>query len=255
MPLHFRKSCRLTANFWLQLQVAEIDEVDAARARELLDASEPPLLVDVREPDEWDEGHIPGADPRPARQPRVAHRAAPPPTARSRSSSTAPAATAPRSPRRRSRSSATRTSSRSPAATPTGSGTASRRELPRALDAREARALQPPPADPRGRRGGAAEAARLARAADRRRRPRLARRRSTSPRPASARSASSTTTSSTRRTCSARSLHSTESLGEPKAESAKRDDRGAQPRRRGRDRTRSASPPRTSTGSSPTAGT
>jgi molybdopterin/thiamine biosynthesis adenylyltransferase/rhodanese-related sulfurtransferase len=39
----------------------EIDEVDATRARELLDAPEPPLFVDVRESDEWDEGHVPGA--------------------------------------------------------------------------------------------------------------------------------------------------------------------------------------------------
>jgi molybdopterin/thiamine biosynthesis adenylyltransferase/rhodanese-related sulfurtransferase len=40
---------------------AEIDEVDAQTARELLDSAEPPLLVDVRRRDEWDEGHIPGA--------------------------------------------------------------------------------------------------------------------------------------------------------------------------------------------------
>jgi molybdopterin/thiamine biosynthesis adenylyltransferase/rhodanese-related sulfurtransferase len=40
---------------------AEIEEVDAVRARELLDSTEPPLLVDVREPDEWSEGHLPGA--------------------------------------------------------------------------------------------------------------------------------------------------------------------------------------------------
>jgi sulfur-carrier protein adenylyltransferase/sulfurtransferase len=40
---------------------SEIDEVDAVRARELLDTPEPPLLVDVREPDEWSEGHLPGA--------------------------------------------------------------------------------------------------------------------------------------------------------------------------------------------------
>jgi sulfur-carrier protein adenylyltransferase/sulfurtransferase len=38
----------------------EIAEVDAARARELIDAGDV-LLVDVREQDEWDEGHIPGA--------------------------------------------------------------------------------------------------------------------------------------------------------------------------------------------------
>jgi adenylyltransferase/sulfurtransferase len=40
---------------------AEIDEVDAQTARELLDTAERPLLVDVRRRDEWDEGHIPGA--------------------------------------------------------------------------------------------------------------------------------------------------------------------------------------------------
>ncbi|HEY5059259.1 MAG TPA: molybdopterin-synthase adenylyltransferase MoeB [Gaiellaceae bacterium] len=45
----------------LQQVKAEIDEVDSARARELLDGSESPLFVDVREPDEWNDGHIPGA--------------------------------------------------------------------------------------------------------------------------------------------------------------------------------------------------
>jgi molybdopterin/thiamine biosynthesis adenylyltransferase len=40
---------------------AEIDEIDAQTARELLETAEPPLLVDVRRRDEWDEGHIPGA--------------------------------------------------------------------------------------------------------------------------------------------------------------------------------------------------
>ena len=38
-----------------------IEEIDAARAHDLLDADEPPLLLDVRERDEWDEGHLPGA--------------------------------------------------------------------------------------------------------------------------------------------------------------------------------------------------
>jgi molybdopterin/thiamine biosynthesis adenylyltransferase/rhodanese-related sulfurtransferase len=42
----------------LQQVKAEIEEVDAARAQELLDAS---VFVDVREEDEWREGHIPGA--------------------------------------------------------------------------------------------------------------------------------------------------------------------------------------------------
>ena len=36
---------------------SEISEVDAAQARDL----DGHLFVDVREPDEWDEGHIPGA--------------------------------------------------------------------------------------------------------------------------------------------------------------------------------------------------
>jgi molybdopterin/thiamine biosynthesis adenylyltransferase/rhodanese-related sulfurtransferase len=39
----------------------EISEVDAARARELLSAETPPLLIDVRELEEWAEGRIPGA--------------------------------------------------------------------------------------------------------------------------------------------------------------------------------------------------
>jgi len=38
----------------------EIDEVDATRARELFETGDP-VIVDVREQDEWDEGHIPGA--------------------------------------------------------------------------------------------------------------------------------------------------------------------------------------------------
>ena len=39
---------------------AEIAEVDAARARELIEGGDP-VILDVREQDEWDEGHIPGA--------------------------------------------------------------------------------------------------------------------------------------------------------------------------------------------------
>ena len=45
----------------LQQVKSEIEEVDAPQVRELLESPEPPLLVDVREPDEWTEGHIPGA--------------------------------------------------------------------------------------------------------------------------------------------------------------------------------------------------
>jgi molybdopterin/thiamine biosynthesis adenylyltransferase/rhodanese-related sulfurtransferase len=45
----------------LQQVKAEIEEVDAARASGLLEADEPPIVLDVRERDEWEEGHIPGA--------------------------------------------------------------------------------------------------------------------------------------------------------------------------------------------------
>src|SRR3989440_4045790 len=45
----------------LQQIRGEIDEIDAGRASALLDSDEPPLLVDVRERDEWEEGHIPDA--------------------------------------------------------------------------------------------------------------------------------------------------------------------------------------------------
>ena len=39
----------------------EIDEISAVEAHERHAQPEPPLFVDVREPDEWEEGHIPGA--------------------------------------------------------------------------------------------------------------------------------------------------------------------------------------------------
>jgi sulfur-carrier protein adenylyltransferase/sulfurtransferase len=44
----------------LQQARAEIAEADAERFRELIDSGDP-VIVDVREQDEWDEGHIPGA--------------------------------------------------------------------------------------------------------------------------------------------------------------------------------------------------
>jgi len=44
----------------LQQVKAEISEVDASEARALLEDA-PPAVVDVREQDEWDEGHLPGA--------------------------------------------------------------------------------------------------------------------------------------------------------------------------------------------------
>ena len=45
----------------LQEAKASIEEVDARRAQELLEDEDSPLLVDVRERDEWEQGRIPGA--------------------------------------------------------------------------------------------------------------------------------------------------------------------------------------------------
>src|SRR6476660_708816 len=45
----------------LQEAKASIEEVDARRAQELLGDEDSPLLVDVRERDEWEQGRIPGA--------------------------------------------------------------------------------------------------------------------------------------------------------------------------------------------------
>ncbi len=58
----------------LQQVKAEIDEVDASRARELLGEGEA-AAVDVRERDEWEEGHIPGAVhiPRGSLEGRIEH--------------------------------------------------------------------------------------------------------------------------------------------------------------------------------------
>ena len=140
----------------------------------MLESDEPPALLDVREQDEWDEGHIPGAihvvrgylesqveQALPDRsRPVVVYCAG---------------------------------GHRSAFATKTlqelgyetvyslaGGYTDWKRNgfptvLPKHARRREALALQPPPAHPRGRRGGPAQAARLAHPADRRRRARLAR--------------------------------------------------------------------------------
>ncbi len=45
----------------LEQAKAAIEEIDAGGAQARLNDGEAPLLVDVRERDEWDEGHIPGA--------------------------------------------------------------------------------------------------------------------------------------------------------------------------------------------------
>ena len=63
MPLHGAAIfLKVTSYRELLSQVkSEIDEVDASQARALLDSPAPPLFVDVRERDEWEEGHLPGA--------------------------------------------------------------------------------------------------------------------------------------------------------------------------------------------------
>ena len=168
---------------------------------------------------EWDAGHIPGA----VHVPRghLESRSRPPSrTATRRSSSTAPAASAPSSPRRRWPSWATPTSSSMPAASRAGRRRACRGPRRTVLTpeqkVRYSRHLLIPEVG--AERPG--EAARLEGADHRRRRPRLARRRCTSPRPASARSGSSTSTSSSSRTSSARS--STRPSGSARRRSSRR---------------------------------
>ena len=239
----------------LQQVKAEIDEVDVARgARAARRARRAARRRRARAATSG-RGPHPGRDPHPARQPRVAHRAG---RARSRPADRPLL-------RRRQPLGLRREDAR-------GARLRERRLARRRLHRleaqrlpdraaaharrREARALQPARPDPRGRRGGAAQAARLARPAARRGRARLARRRSTSRRPASDGSASSTTTcvdaSNLQRQIAAldRSGSASWKVGVGEAHA-----RGAQPRRRGRAVPASGSPPRTSSGSSPTAGT
>ena len=52
----------------------EIGEVDAREAQALLAGDDAPVLIDVRELDEFEQGAIPGFRAHPARLPRVAHR-------------------------------------------------------------------------------------------------------------------------------------------------------------------------------------
>ena len=40
---------------------SEIEEIDVPATAQLLEGADPPAIVDVRERDEWQEGHIPGA--------------------------------------------------------------------------------------------------------------------------------------------------------------------------------------------------
>ena len=143
----------------------EIEEADARRANELL-AEDSYAVVDVREQAEWDEGHLPGAVhvSRGNLESRI-EQAVPD---RSQPVLLYCASGIARPSRRaRSTSSATRTSSRSPAASPTGSGTASRSRSQRRSTRRSGAATRATSSSRRSG-GGAGEAARRARPPDRR---------------------------------------------------------------------------------------
>ena len=237
----------------LQQVKSEIDEVDVTQARELLDAPERPLVVDVRELDEWTEGRIPGAIhiPRGNLESRI-EQAAPDHAqpiflycaAGNRSAFAAKSL---------------EELGYENVVSLAGGYTDWKRsglptELPRTLDGEKRAALQPPRPHPRGRRRGPAQAARLARAAARRGRPRLAVR--ALPRGGGRRTARDRRRRPRRRV-------------EPAAPGAALDraprrlEGGVGQARRSRSstptsrscRTSSGSRPRTSSGSSPTAGT
>ena len=155
---------------------AEIDEISTPEAHALLERNggATPLFVDVRLREEWDEGHLPGA----VHVPRN--------NLESRVEALIPDKTRPTRRLLRERL-ALGVRARDAARARLRERRQPRRRLRRleaerlrARDARgahagAARPLRAAPADPRGRRGGPAEAARLARPPDRRRRPRLAR--------------------------------------------------------------------------------
>jgi molybdopterin/thiamine biosynthesis adenylyltransferase/cysteine synthase/rhodanese-related sulfurtransferase len=156
----------------LQAAKAAVEEVNPTRARELLDADDAPLLVDVREREEWEQGRIPGA----VHVPRG--------NLESRIETVAPDRSRPvllycAAGNRSAFAARTLTElGYDHAISLAGGYTDWQRngfptDLPPLARARADDALQPPPADPRGRRGGPAAAARLADPADRRGRPRL----------------------------------------------------------------------------------
>ena len=232
----------------------EIDEVSSSDVLERLDDADRPLLLDVREQDEWQEGHLPGAIHVARGNLESRDRGDSSPTAPARSSSTAPSAHARRSPPSRSPSSATRTSSSMIGGFTDWkrNGYAFRRRA--SLTRRAARPLLAPHPHPRGRRGGAAEAARCPRAPDRRRRARLAlvalsrRGRRRHARHRRRRRRRRLEPAAPDRALDEHARRAEGALGEARA-------RGAQPRRQRASPTRSGSRPRTSSGSSPTAGT
>ena len=205
---------------YLQQVKSEIDEVDVTQARELLDAPDRPLVVDVRELDEWAEGRIPGAIhiPRGHLESRI-EQAAPDHAqpiflycaAGNRSAFAAKSL---------------EELGYENVVSLAGGYTDWKRsglptELPRTLDGEKRQRYSRHVADPGGRRGGTAQAARLARPAARRGRARLAG--GALPRGGRRRTARHRRRRPRRRVePAAPGLHSTGRLGEWKAESAKR---------------------------------
>lgn len=51
----------MTANQMLETARKNVPEVTAAETKDRLDRGEVDLIIDVREPEEWNKGHIPGA--------------------------------------------------------------------------------------------------------------------------------------------------------------------------------------------------
>ena len=152
---------------------SRIDEVDPAAVREQV--SNGAVVVDVREPEEWAAGHIPGAKhvPKSYLESRIEgavpdRDAARDPLLRVRQPLGVGGADAARGPRLRARRVDDRRASRC------GRTAATRSRSPRTLTRRAARALLAPPAAARGRPRGPAEAARREGAAAGRRRARLA---------------------------------------------------------------------------------
>ena len=95
------------------------------------------VVLDVREPDEFEQGAIAGRDPHPPRPPRDRRSRTHHRQGRARSSSTAPAACGRRSPPARCRSSATPTSCRWPAASAAGRTRAAPWSTPASLTAEQ----------------------------------------------------------------------------------------------------------------------
>ena len=219
----------------------QIREVDTAEADELRKRPGA-VALDVREPDEYEQGAIPGALHIPRGtletniESRVPNHDTPLVIYCAGGIRSAFAAKTPRGARLHRRRLGDRRLQQV-------EGRGPRLEGPGHPHARAAQPLPAPPAAARGRREGPAEAARRRRcccsapAASARRPP------CTSPRPASARSASSTWTSSTSRTCSARS--STTSTASATA-------RSTRPRRRSRCSTPTSTSSPTTCASAPT---